>query len=188
MGYNVLSGSVSVVNVIQSGSFSGDGSGLENVIQFETQNASATRIPFYKTISGDLGLNAHTGFFFTNADSALTVPNLTSSVGFRLLSPTSGAIAGRGSFLGVDPDGRLVVTSSGISYSRTPVSGNFTATINDTILGVSATASLQITLPSAAGYLNGQYFVIKDEAGNANIYNITINYFIINRTYCITLC
>ena len=52
MGYNVLSGSVSSVGVIQSGSFSGDGSGLENVEQFPLQNSAVSRIPFYKTIEG----------------------------------------------------------------------------------------------------------------------------------------
>ncbi len=35
MGYNVLSGSVSSTSVISSGSFIGDGAGLENVKQFE---------------------------------------------------------------------------------------------------------------------------------------------------------
>ena len=38
MGYNVLSGSTSAINVISSGSFVGDGSGLENVEQFPLQN------------------------------------------------------------------------------------------------------------------------------------------------------
>ena len=59
MGYNVLSGSVSVTHLTRvSGSFTGDGSGLENVEQFPLQNSSETRIPFYKTISGELGLVA----------------------------------------------------------------------------------------------------------------------------------
>ena len=42
MGYNVLSGSVGMTNVIASGSFIGDGSLLENVEQFELQNAAST--------------------------------------------------------------------------------------------------------------------------------------------------
>ena len=64
MGYNVLSGSTSAINVISSGSFIGDGSGLENVEQFPLQNAGVTKIPFYKTISGELGLNASDGLTF----------------------------------------------------------------------------------------------------------------------------
>ena len=49
-----------------------------------------------------------------------------------------------------------------------------TSSINDRILAVNATASLQITLPSANGFSNGQYFTIKDEAGNADVNNITV--------------
>jgi hypothetical protein len=174
MGYNVLSGSVSSVGVIQSGSFSGDGSGLENVVQFETQNAAATKIPFYKTIAGDLGLNAHDGFTFSNANSALTVPGLTSSVGIKLGNVISGSIAGDGSYLGVDGNGNLVVTSSGISYGRREITSHATASITDVLFGISASAALELRLISAAEYKNGQYFTIKDEAGNANIYNITV--------------
>ena len=177
MGYNVLSGSVSVTHLTSvSGSFTGDGSGLENVEQFELQNAGATKIPFYKTISGDLGLNAHDGFTFSNSNSALTVPGLTSSVGIRLSNPTSGSLAGSGSYLGVDVNGNIVVTSSlgGISYSRRAMTATGTASAEDTIIGVSASAAIDIRLPSANDYVVGQYFLIKDEAGNANVYNITI--------------
>ena len=182
MGYNVLSGSTSVTNVITSGSFTGDGSGLENVEQFELQNAASTLIPFYKTINGELGLNSDDGFFFSTSNSALTVPGLTSSVGIRLSNPASGAIAGPGSYLGVDVNGNIVVTSSlgggggggGISYSRRAITSTATASIEDTLIGVSASAAIDIRLPSAGDYVNGQYFVIKDEAGNANVYNITI--------------
>ena len=39
---------------------------------------------------------------------------------------------------------------------------------------MSASAALEIRLPSAGDYIDGQYFLIKDEAGNANIYNITV--------------
>ena len=174
MGYNVLSGSVSSIGVIQSGSFSGDGSGLENVVQFETQNAAATKIPFYKTIAGDLGLNAHDGFTFSNANSALTVPGLTSSVGIKLANPTSGSLAGKGSFLGLDANGNMVVTSSGISYGRREVTSTATASSADVLIGISASSAIDLRLASAADYDNGQYFTIKDEAGNANIYNITV--------------
>ncbi len=174
MGYNVLSGSTSVINVISSGSFIGDGSGLENVEQFELQNAAASRIPFYKTISGDLGLNSHSGFSFNNTLSGLTVPNLTASVGIRFLNPVSGSIAGDGSFLGIDASGNFVITSSGISYGRRSVTSTSTASNADTLIGISASAAIDIRLPSAGNYKNGQYFIIKDEAGNANTYNITI--------------
>jgi hypothetical protein len=175
MGYNVLSGSTSAISVISSGSFIGDGSGLENVEQFELQNASSTLIPFYKTINGELGLNSDDGFFFSTSNSALTVPAMTSSVGIKLSTAISGGLAGPGSYLGVDANGNMVVTSSGgINYGRRPITSTYTASIDDTIIGVSASAAIDIRLPSAGDYVNGQYFVVKDEAGNANVYNITI--------------
>jgi len=175
MGYNILSGSTSVINVIQSGSFIGDGSQLENVEQFELQNASVTLIPFYKTISGELGLNANSGFSFSVNNNALTVPGLTSSVGIRLSTLISGTIAGPGSYLGVDVNGNFVITSSaGIQYGRKYVTSTATASKDDILIGISASAALDLRLPSAADYKNGQYLLIKDEGGNANIYNITI--------------
>jgi len=254
MGYNVLSGSTSVTHRISvSGAFIGDGSQLENVTQFELQNEAASLIPFYKTINGELGLNANSGFSFNNSNNRLTVPNLTSSVGIRLASPTSGTLAGIGSYLGVTTDGDIILTSSAagtgpanslqfhttggkisgsanltfssnvltlpalsssvginlsnpvsgtlagtgsylgldsnnnivltsslggggtISYSRRAITAHATASVNDTLIGVSAsTAPIDIRLPPANVYVDGQYFVIKDEAGNANLFNITI--------------
>ena len=61
-----------------------------------------------------------------------------------------------------------------VSYGRTAVVGDMTSSVTDKILGVNATASLQITLPAASGFDAGQYFTIKDEAGNANTYNIKV--------------
>tara|TARA_E500000305_G_scaffold83619_1_gene69415 strand:- start:299 stop:934 length:636 start_codon:yes stop_codon:yes gene_type:complete len=175
MGYNVLSGSTSVINVIQSGSFTGDGSGLENVEQFELIGAAASYLPFYKLVSGELALESTASFSFSTSNKALTVPGLTSSVGIRLLSPTSGTIAGEGSYLGIDANGSIVITSSaGIDYGRRAVTSTATASINNVLIGISASAALELRLPSASDYKIGQYFTIKDEGGNANLHNITI--------------
>ena len=174
MGYNVLSGSTSAISVISSGSFVGDGSGLENVEQFPLQNSSETRIPFYKTIGGELGLNANSGFTFDVTANALTVPGLTSSVGIKLSNPISGSLAGKGSFLGLDANGNMVVTSSGISYGRRQVTNTATASSSDVLIGISASSAIDLRLASAGDYDNGQYFTIKDEAGNAQAYNITV--------------
>ena len=183
MGYNVLSGSTSVTHQISvSGSFIGDGALLENVEQFPLQNAVVTRIPFYKTIGGELGLNASENFTYNANTDALTIGQLTSSVSIRIANPVSGSLAGSGSYLGLDANGNIVVTSSlgtgggggNVSYSRRAITATATASTGDTLIGVSASAALDIRLPSASGYLNGQYFIVKDEAGNANIFNITI--------------
>ena len=68
-----------------------------------------------------------------------------------------------------------ISTVGDVSYGRTNVAGNYTATTNDKILGVNAGGALQITLPAASGFSAGQFFTIKDEAGNANTHNITIS-------------
>jgi len=62
----------------------------------------------------------------------------------------------------------------GISYSRRAVTAHATASVSDTILGVSGTAPIEVRLPSAGGYSAGQYFTVKDESGAADIKNITI--------------
>ena len=112
MGYNVLSGSVSVTHLTSvSGAFTGDGSGLENVKQFELFNEAVARIPFYKTHEGELALDSNSSFNFQN--NALTVPALTSSSGIKITNPLSGALAGSGSFIGLDSNGNMVLTSSG---------------------------------------------------------------------------
>jgi len=64
--------------------------------------------------------------------------------------------------------------SGDVSYGRTAVATHVTASTSDKILGVNATASLEIRLPAASGFSAGQYFTVKDEAGNANSNNITI--------------
>ena len=67
-----------------------------------------------------------------------------------------------------------VTIPGGINYSRTAVTTTITASTSARIMGVSASSALQIRLPAASGYSAGQFFTIKDEAGNANTNNITI--------------
>ena len=67
-----------------------------------------------------------------------------------------------------------VTIPGGISYSRTAVTSTTTSSTSDRILGVSASAALEIRLPAASGFSAGQYFTIKDEAGNADSNNITV--------------
>ena len=67
-----------------------------------------------------------------------------------------------------------VTIPGGINYARTAVTTTVTASTSARILGVSASTALDIRLPSASGFSSGQYFTVKDEAGNATTYNITI--------------
>ena len=68
----------------------------------------------------------------------------------------------------------VTVTLSSAVYSRTAVTSTLTSSVNDRILGVSASAALDIRLPAASGFSSGANFIVKDEAGNANNFNITI--------------
>jgi hypothetical protein len=61
-----------------------------------------------------------------------------------------------------------------VSYGRTAVTSTITSSTSAKILGVSASAALEIRLPAASGFSAGQYFTVKDEAGNADTNNITI--------------
>ena len=65
-------------------------------------------------------------------------------------------------------------SSGGVSYGRTAFTTTITASTSARILGVSASAALDIRLPAAAGFSSGQYFTIKDEGGNSDTNNITI--------------
>ena len=68
----------------------------------------------------------------------------------------------------------VTVTLSSAVYSRTAVTSTITSSVNDRILGVSASAALDIRLPAASGFSSGANFIVKDEAGNADTNNITI--------------
>tara|TARA_A100001391_G_C5049522_1_gene273027 strand:+ start:344 stop:1366 length:1023 start_codon:yes stop_codon:yes gene_type:complete len=61
-----------------------------------------------------------------------------------------------------------------VSYGRTNVVTHITSSTSAKILGVNATASLEIRLPAASGFSAGQYFTVKDEGGNANSNNIVV--------------
>lgn len=61
-----------------------------------------------------------------------------------------------------------------VSYGRTNVTTHTTSSTSSKILGVNATASLEIRLPAASGYSAGQYFTVKDEGGNASSNNIIV--------------
>ncbi len=73
-----------------------------------------------------------------------------------------------------DGNNVTVTIPGGSGFSRTAVTNTLTASTSARILGVSASAALEIRLPAASGYSAGQFFTVKDEAGNANVNNITI--------------
>ena len=97
----------------------------------------------------------------TSSGGQIAVGNLSASVNI-----SASAYFGDGS--------NLTGINAGIAYARTAVTGTLTSSVSDVLLGVSASSALQIRLPAASGYTAGQYFTVKDEAGNANNFNITI--------------
>ena len=68
----------------------------------------------------------------------------------------------------------VTVNVSAIAYQRRNIATTITASVSDKILGTNQTASIEIRLPSAASYSNGQYFTIKDESGNADVNSVQI--------------
>ena len=96
----------------------------------------------------------------------------------KLFGVQAGTPPNQSQYLALDSNYNLVLTSAagaGIaSYSRTSITSTGTASINYSIIGVNNTTAIEIRLPSAADYADGQYFTIKDEAGTADSNTITI--------------
>ena len=119
MAYNILSGNVGESALILSGAFSGaydgDGTDIINVSHAEQTNADEGRIPYFFGAAptsqvGEFNLKGNADFTFDQGTN--TFSTKTGSFTTLLMSePLSGTIATT-SYLGVDPSGRIVVTSS----------------------------------------------------------------------------
>jgi len=116
MGYNILSGTVSTIDFFGSGSFTGsfggDGTDLINVKQFDLYGVQTSgRVVLFKEVSGQTALQADTNLFYDTTVDALTTPVLTASSGVHF-SGLSAGTATTSSFLAVDSNNNLVLTSS----------------------------------------------------------------------------
>jgi len=82
------------------------------------------------------------------------------------------------SFLSVDSNGNVILApsvQSGIEVrNRIVVNADYSMATDDYFVGLQATQNLTVTLPDASTLLNGQIFVIKDEAENADIYSLNV--------------
>ena len=66
--------------------------------------------------------------------------------------------------------------SGAVVFKRALITTNYTVTTSDHYLGVNSPGSIiKLTLPLASNMTDGQTIVVKDEAGTANSYNITIS-------------
>jgi len=73
--------------------------------------------------------------------------------------------------------GKHLQLDSGLVVKRIRISSSQALAINNYYVGVDSftpSASVTVTLPDAATLQNGQVYVIKDEAGKADLYNILI--------------
>jgi hypothetical protein len=65
----------------------------------------------------------------------------------------------------------------GIGYVRKVVAADYTIKDVDYLIGIQSdtlTGSITLTLPSAAGLLNGQTYIVKDEGGAVSSYPVTV--------------
>ena len=82
------------------------------------------------------------------------------------------------SYLSIDANGNVILAPSVQSSievrNRTLVSGSYSIQNDDYFVALSASQNLTITLPDASTMFNGQIMVIKDEAINADVYDLQI--------------
>jgi len=136
------------------------------------QDYNASKIPTYARgfiYIGKYANNIITGISGSDANLAIKEEgsNITTSVSSINFVGSSVTATNSGN------DVTITIADS-IVYSRRAVTSTITASVSDVLLGVSAVSSLEIRLPSAAGYTAGQCFTVKDEGGNANTNNIII--------------
>jgi len=120
------------------------------------------------------------GSLLTNVTGAASTGSATGrgpekSVQFK--SGSSGQISGSSDLL-FDYTIPKFTVNSGFVAKRTSTSTNLTISPAHHIIGVdtsAATASITLTLPNASTLSDGQVFVIKDEGGMADTYNILVS-------------
>ena len=116
------------------------------------------------------------GSLLTNIGTGLaTGQGPTGSLQFK--SGSDGAISGSSDLI-FDHTIPKFTVNSGFVVNRTSVSGNFTLTPAQHVIGVdtySATASLVISLPDASTLSDGQMYILKDEGGAADINTVSIS-------------
>ena len=173
----------SAIDAVQDGASGASKVPSKMVFRTATDSASATERMVINSV-GNVGIGiASPGARLDVVGNLKVSTSLTASTA-KLTGLVFGT-ATTSSYLAIDANNNIVLTSSvgggssvsgggGISYSRRFITSHATASTSDTLIGISASAPLSLKLPSAGGYSAGQYFTVKDEAGNCNIHNITI--------------
>ena len=82
------------------------------------------------------------------------------------------------SYLSVDGNGNVILAPSTQSTievrNRTLVTGSYSVQNSDYFVALSASQNLTVTLPDASTMFNGQIMVVKDEAINADVYDLHV--------------
>jgi len=71
-------------------------------------------------------------------------------------------------------DGTRLSVQAGVVYKRRVVTASSAIANNDYFIAVQASTTITLTLPTSTSLSAGQTFIIKDESGNAETHNITI--------------
>lgn len=164
-----------VDTLLQSGGGSGNatGQGPTNSLQFHT---------------GSGGISGSANLKFTNntlmVTGSLIVSGNIQAHTFDIIQTTLTEISSSGSTnFGNSSDdthkfqGKHLQLDSGLVVKRIRISSSQTIGINNYYVGVDSftpSASVTVTLPDAATLQNGQVYVIKDEGGKADLYNVLI--------------
>lgn len=116
--------------------------------------------------------------FNANASGDLEILPQSGKVIIPQLNLTNLQQGAANSFLSIDSNGNVILApavQSGIEVrNRIVVTSDYSMATDDYFVGLQATQNLTVTLPDASTLLNGQIFVIKDEAENADIYSLNV--------------
>jgi hypothetical protein len=199
MAYNVLTGSIFRVpssSLEITGTFAGDGGGLDNLPINQVTNAANTRLITFANAAGST-LNGEANLTF-NGSAVNVTGEITASIGIKASffegdgsrltgisggggggsadaqGPTgslqfqtgSGGISGSAKVL-YDFSANVLTINTGLVFNRTAVTANHTASSSEYLLGVDSSNSISI-LFDASSFSTGQALVVKDEGGQAN--------------------
>lgn len=118
---------------------------------------------------------ANTASYALNAGSAATGQGPEGSLQFK--SGSGGDISGSSNLIFDHTVPKLTV-NSGFVVNRTSISNDISITAAQHIIGVDTsvvTGAVTLLLPDASTLSNGQMYIVKDEGGEAELYNIIIS-------------
>ncbi len=177
MAFNVLSGTISHHQLIASGTFSGsfegDGASLTNVSHRVLYgDYSAGRLTFFKTVDGETHLEGDANLAYNTTTDTLSLVRLTASSGINFPGLAAG-IATTGSFLAIDSNNNLVLTSS--ATARGPLNSVQFHTQGGTISGSSGLLYNNVILSvSGSGSVAGEAIAVTGALipGANNVYDL----------------